>query len=327
MEAVGPIWDKDHVEGEMDEQFLVDEFQFAKAFHYRVGENYNDIPIPYSGHYWGLKHVLSGAYNAFAYGLYKITFGSLQNNNSYISFYLDYTDCDYTDYYEENDMWIRYNSTNSSVLISWDDGNFDDNNNTSVIPGKTYRIWENKDKYERENQSNTSFLELFLTLGTENNHPKLEWNPYHDNTSLTSYKLFKSKSNSPFELLADLGSNTLSYVDTEEIMPDMPEANMEQVEYYVKAELEHSAYNSNTVSTNVEGDPLYKKGNKKNEVDNNLEYTLSANYPNPFNPTTIINYSIPEKTEVNIKVYDPFGREAAELVNGVKAAGNYQVIV
>ena len=55
-------------------------------------------------------------------------------------------------------------------------------------------------------------------------------------------------------------------------------------------------------------------------------FKLSQNYPNPFNPSTIINYSVPSKSFVTIKVYDVLGKEVATLVNGEKAAGNYQIV-
>ncbi len=55
------------------------------------------------------------------------------------------------------------------------------------------------------------------------------------------------------------------------------------------------------------------------------EFSLKQNYPNPFNPITTINYSIPEKSNVVIKVFDMLGREVTELVNGQKRAGNYEI--
>jgi len=46
------------------------------------------------------------------------------------------------------------------------------------------------------------------------------------------------------------------------------------------------------------------------------EFLLYQNYPNPFNPNTILNFDIPERSNVTIKVFDALGRLAAILANG-----------
>jgi aryl-phospho-beta-D-glucosidase BglC (GH1 family) len=63
------------------------------------------------------------------------------------------------------------------------------------------------------------------------------------------------------------------------------------------------------------------------EEENNtpVSYSLGQNYPNPFNPVTNISYSIAEQGFVNITVYDITGRKTAELVNGEKEAGKYNI--
>ena len=48
---------------------------------------------------------------------------------------------------------------------------------------------------------------------------------------------------------------------------------------------------------------------------------LNDNYPNPFNPSTIINYNIPENDFVKITIYDMMGRAVKTLVNGSQTAG------
>ena len=54
-------------------------------------------------------------------------------------------------------------------------------------------------------------------------------------------------------------------------------------------------------------------------------YSLSAAYPNPFNPVTNFDYSIPEDVSVNISVFDAAGSRIAELFQGNQAAGLYSV--
>jgi hypothetical protein len=55
------------------------------------------------------------------------------------------------------------------------------------------------------------------------------------------------------------------------------------------------------------------------------EAFLSNNYPNPFNPTTRIEYAIPKNSFVTLKIYDNLGREVSTLVNEIKAAGKYSL--
>jgi len=54
-------------------------------------------------------------------------------------------------------------------------------------------------------------------------------------------------------------------------------------------------------------------------------FKLYANYPNPFNPETTINYQLIMNGMVTLNVYDPLGREVAMLVNEERPAGTYSV--
>jgi len=56
-----------------------------------------------------------------------------------------------------------------------------------------------------------------------------------------------------------------------------------------------------------------------------LDYVLFNNYPNPFNPSTKIKYSLPQYSNVILKVFDVLGNEIETLVNEEKPAGTYEL--
>jgi len=53
-------------------------------------------------------------------------------------------------------------------------------------------------------------------------------------------------------------------------------------------------------------------------------FTLNQNFPNPFNPSTTIEFSIPESGWVTLKVYDLSGSEVTTLVSENLSAGTYK---
>lgn len=57
-----------------------------------------------------------------------------------------------------------------------------------------------------------------------------------------------------------------------------------------------------------------------------VTFALQQNFPNPFNPSTVIQYSISEGAYVDLKIYDVLGREVATLVSEYKQPGFYHTV-
>lgn len=53
---------------------------------------------------------------------------------------------------------------------------------------------------------------------------------------------------------------------------------------------------------------------------------LHANYPNPFNPCTTLNYDLPKGTVLALVVYDVQGREVVRLTDGYQKASSYKLV-
>ena len=63
----------------------------------------------------------------------------------------------------------------------------------------------------------------------------------------------------------------------------------------------------------------------RTQTDTPTMTALLGNYPNPFNPSTVIGYQLSVAGETTIRVYDLLGREVAVLVNGFQTSGRYEV--
>jgi hypothetical protein len=57
-----------------------------------------------------------------------------------------------------------------------------------------------------------------------------------------------------------------------------------------------------------------------------FDFYLKQNFPNPFNPSTKIKYSIPQSSQVSLKIFNTIGEEIATLCNEEKPAGTYELI-
>lgn len=77
-------------------------------------------------------------------------------------------------------------------------------------------------------------------------------------------------------------------------------------------------------------DPNMNKSNKKINPSYGAknfpsEFSLMANYPNPFNPVTVIRYEVPVTSRVELAVFDLLGRKITTLVDGEVSAGRKEI--
>ena len=326
MTAVDAVWDQDANIYELDTQKLIGSLNFARAYDINNRSNYN-IPIPYlpnSGGCWGMENVLSFGYgssypqNIFGYGLYLAAFGYNYDEPT-ISFYLDYRDCDYTKNYAGADIWIKFNASNNTVKIDWNNSNFTDYV-TTIENNNTYAIWNYMPKTLRQYIQNTNYLELYLRVSNSDWNPLLTWNPYYSMSANGFYRVERKIDNGNFIPIKE--TTSLSYIDRDITLAP---GNSMIVIYRIKAiNYGIESLPSNAIRLNLDGS-AQKISIRYDKINIINSFCLDQNYPNPFNPSTEINFQIPEQSFVTLFIYDILGRELDVLLNKELPAGKHIV--
>ncbi len=152
------------------------------------------------------------------------------------------------------------------------------------------------------------------------NHPLLQWQQNIEE-DLSFYIVEKYVTTEyGWQFLST--STTNSYLDMFETYGGIHHHN---VRYRVKAVDAQNLISgpSDSVIETVSGASPEKIGNSPEDKPD--DYLLYDNYPNPFNPVTIIKYQLKENGLVKIKIFDVLGNELFLLENDYKEAGNYKV--
>ncbi len=94
-------------------------------------------------------------------------------------------------------------------------------------------------------------------------------------------------------------------------------------------EFEKSAATSSTRTAVAEWSPeteIFEVPSNQTSEDAPTGTGLVTNYPNPFNPSTTIRFSLPEAARVRLGVFDVLGRQVRLLQDGVLEAGPHSVV-
>jgi len=161
---------------------------------------------------------------------------------------------------------------------------------------------------------------LNLSYTNVSGHPRLSWSASDWDVKL--YEIWRDLG-SGFVKIAEVTAPTTTYTDNELLISSL---NPYNAWYYVKAK--DLTNQTSTASTSLR--VCYyglAKGASIEIVQTQLptDPTLYQNFPNPCNPTTLIQFSIPDEQFVSIKLYNGLGQEVSTVVSGVKPAGLYKI--
>jgi hypothetical protein len=102
------------------------------------------------------------------------------------------------------------------------------------------------------------------------------------------------------------------------------DANLSGIITSADANMIFGNLNAGSQVPNLSANPLSKKDEKENGIP--AQCALYNNYPNPFNPTTMIRFALPKTTLVQLEIYNVIGQRVTTLVNEVREAGYYNVV-
>lgn len=187
-------------------------------------------------------------------------------------------------------------------------------------------------------------------------HPKVSWDkniePDFYNASYSGpneevpvYELYRGYNTDcdvlpTYSLLATLSSSDSVYVDSSVTLYDPTHATIlscegDYVTYSYKLLAKDTRGNRSLKSERglVSGYEIncssdddsrpFQNSETLNEIPK--KFSITQNFPNPFNPTTNISYDLPYDNFVSLVVYDISGREVTNLINEFKTAGIYNV--
>ena len=271
-----------------------------------IPEEESDANIYYTAHLiWGPKP----NFNAAGYKVYR----SINNSNNFE---------------------LIHTISSSNLFEYIDDSSIHNSTDTSKYFYKV-TAFNNTEETEATNIVAVQYLAPppNITLTWENNYLKISWDRI-DLGNIESYYIYK-KVEGCEEVLARTepqasGGDRQTWTDYSVTKPKRTDP-MFKIDYRIRTKTTDGIFSNYSPKKGIYGNTgIWKKNIVEEEENDN--YKLYQNTPNPFNPSTTISFTIPSSTEyysvlqnVTLKVYDILGNEVATLVDENKPAGNYEV--
>lgn len=269
-----------------------------------------------------------------AWGKYKIliatTYGEQDpSNGEYIleesidSIYFDLSTTNYPWSYSgsEVDMYFQYlwdGEVDHRFQVRVDGPSWLD-----VPTGTTVAIWDQTYNSGAPSRVTSNFkpaAPFGFAIGAEStgqHHPRISWTA--DTFPLT-YKIHRKIDNGSFQNIENVSNSTMGHY-TDESLAGAGSGN-HVGEYFVKVVNEsYTSVATPTLSINWS----YWGYEKIMPVTATQQAFLGPNYPNPFNPSTIIFYDVPKSGSVELIIFNILGQEVRRLVNEIKEAGRHYI--
>lgn len=184
---------------------------------------------------------------------------------------------------------------------AWDDGG-----SFPIYNRRTYIFNEIKDILIHVSPESPNNLKIVQNTNTT---IRLQW--HNRNTESDSIIIERGPFKPDFEYYAEVGPTDSIFVDSA----------IGTVAFYYRLSIIKKD------STELQSYPIMITGVPTAVVERNTpsRFELFDNYPNPFNPSTTIDYNLSVSSLVSLKVYDVLGREVKTLVNERQDAGSHSV--
>lgn len=253
----------------------------------------------------------------------------------------DYVFCS-TPYYHENSAWgdsdDAFNKDFNPIFSPW-------SNPQNTNSGSLSFSMEVTDETNGVVELNLNFLNPAdhspskpqnLQVAWNGTHPQVTWDsnlePDMTNTGNPGqYRVYrKIEGYSYWQIATTLNhatGSTQSWIDTNIDKPGKFDP-IYTYSYKVTAIDNTSKESLESYSKSIDGTGFMQKYDEPEVESVNLakNFYMLANYPNPFNPQTHLTFSLPEKSEIYIRVFDISGRLISTLAQGIKDAGDYNVV-